>query len=147
MAAKKQNQQSQSSEAQKPDAPQQQELAQGDQQQENQGQAPEAKPDVTNGPADQGGDAAGSTSDPDPATTPDPGDSEDQDSDLEQEVFVLVDHNPLGLKCATVATMPASQAARLEKQGIVDTAEAAVARGKANRSGAAGGDQVIEDND
>ncbi len=145
MAAKKQNQQSQDSESQKSGAPQQQELGQGDQQQENQGQAPEAKPDNASGPAEQGGEASGSN--PDPAPTPDPGDDGDQDSDTEQEVFVLVDHNPLGLKCATVATMPASQAARLEKQGIVDTAEAAVSRGKANQPGGTGGDQVIEDDD
>lgn len=70
--------------------------------------------------------------------------SQKQDS---VRVFVLVDHNPLGLKCGTVATIPAGQAERLSGLGIVDLSEAAVSRGMAQLSDGADREQVIEDED
>lgn len=73
------------------------------------------------------------------------GGNQDENPPEEMEVLVLVDYNPLDLKCATIATVSGTDAIRLEKQGIVDTAEKAVARGKASQPKIAGGDQVIED--
>lgn len=91
--------------------------------------------------------ADSSGQDPEQKTGPASDDPAELDLDADQDVFVLVDYNPLGLKCATVATVTVAQARRLQKQGIVDTADEAVARGKGNQSTSADADQVIEDDD
>jgi hypothetical protein len=117
---------------------------------ENAGQQQE----LSNQPTEQNQAATGDVQAGDQGTNEQPGagvnpddDNQDDEPPEEMEVFVLVDYNPLGLKCATVATLSGVDAIRLEKQGIVDTAEKAVARGKANQPKTTGGDQVIEDED
>lgn len=137
MAAKKSTEKATGSAEQKTDenAGQQQEL----------GNQPAEESQAATGDV-HAGDDQGTNEQPGAGANPDDG-NQDDDPPEEMEVFVLVDYNPLGLKCATVATLSGVDAIRLEKQGIVDTAEKAVARGKVSRPKTTGGDQVIEDED
>lgn len=145
MAAKKANQKA--AETKDPNAseePVQQDLDQGNQ---VDGSEPnEGGESSTANASDQEHDQ---TSYQDPSQPPEPGagDPEALDPDADQEVFVLVDHNPLGLKCASVATVSVAEARQLEARGIVDTNEAAVLRGKASQPVSGNADQAIEDED